>query len=53
MAAVAIVAILAAIGFPVYQGYVARSQTTAALAVAAGKDHDRNCCRGAAGGFPP
>ncbi|MBB6367824.1 MULTISPECIES: pilin [unclassified Xanthomonas] len=33
MVAVAIVAILAAIGFPVYQGYVARSQTTAALAI--------------------
>ncbi|WP_319019924.1 pilin [Xanthomonas sacchari] len=33
MVAVAIVAVLAAIGFPVYQGYVARSQTTAALAI--------------------
>ncbi|MEL4892809.1 pilin [Xanthomonas protegens] len=32
MVVVAIVAILAAIGFPTYQGYVARSQTTAALA---------------------
>lgn len=33
MMAIVIVAVLAAIGFPVYQGYVARSQTTAALAI--------------------